>query len=231
MAIGKKPSGLGTFSDRSPVTVEEGNFGRISAPPTGGLYRRDPAAAYAAALARRAEAYRLCGEPVPAALQAALDRLGGGDTPEIELVDALTGVPHRGRLKVEAPQMSGAETPPGPGGTPEEHGPKYETHDPQLESETEQAQHEAPESVTEQAQHEPRTVPDQVGDVNAEDVPPVFVPQSADESGNSPEGTGRLEAQAAESEPEPEPESEPEPPAEKPVNKSAPAKRAGPRRR
>jgi hypothetical protein len=130
MAIGKDSSGRGfarTTGDNQPVQhVQEGNFGRVSPAPDGGLYVRDPQAAAAAAIRRRVKAFELAGKQVPRHLQKLLEGLKGDEGPEIDLVDAITGESCGGEVVVDAPEGSGAETPPPPAGPPN---PESVTHE------------------------------------------------------------------------------------------------------
>lgn len=202
---------------------------------------RDPRAARAAAIRRRVKAFELAGKQVPRHLRELLEGLQT-DAPEIDLVDAVTGK-SRGELTIDAPEGSGAETPPPPAGPPD------------------------PENV----EHEPTPVPDQVGAPFAPTgsiadgligmlptAPPTDVAFSAaasegQESGSEVRVIGVQEkiedgqivevpevasapaepepqAEPPAPEPEPEPAPEPAPKAEsaKPVNRSAPPRRRRP---
>jgi hypothetical protein len=74
------------------VSVVSGKAGRLSAPPEGGLYVRDVAAARARAVAERVAAFEAVGLEVPEELAAMAAEFQVSDEDEvINLVDAVTG--------------------------------------------------------------------------------------------------------------------------------------------
>src|SRR6185437_13504002 len=106
---------------RKQVEATSGNFGRVSAPPEGGMFVRDPEAAEAKAIRERAAAFEAAGEKIPKHLQKMLDSISvGKDASDIKLVDALTGE-ELGKVKhVDTQARDAAGTPPPPARPPEE---------------------------------------------------------------------------------------------------------------
>jgi hypothetical protein len=81
MALGRKSS---------PVVATEGYAGRLSVPPQGGLYVRNPTTARSSAIKRQLAALTQSGEEVPQHLRDLATGLES-EADEVELVDAATG--------------------------------------------------------------------------------------------------------------------------------------------
>ena len=76
-----------------PPTVRGGNYGRVGAPPEGGLFIRDPVAASALAVEDAIQRFKDAGEEVPEHLLEQSKSLGQApaDSDAVILVDAVTG--------------------------------------------------------------------------------------------------------------------------------------------
>jgi hypothetical protein len=105
---------------RKQVPAATGMFGRVSAPPEGGIYVRDPEAAEAKAIRERVAAFEAAGEKVPKHLQTMLDQISvAKDASDIKLVDAVTGEEISKVKRVDKQGFDEAGTPPPPARPPE----------------------------------------------------------------------------------------------------------------